>query len=499
MTSHTPPHRFPPPPSLPRLVLLALLTTLLPTIAAAPSRPNLLFLFADDQQADTISAWGNPHLRTPHLDRLVHQGFSFRANYCFGGNSGAVCIPSRAMLMSGRTWFRVDHALSQVPLLPEILGQNGYVTFATGKWHNGAPSFIRAFQHGRNVFLGGMDNHRHTAVRDLLPNRTFSEPAAAHPFSTTAFADAAIDFIQAHQGPQPFFAYVAFTAPHDPRDPPESHRFPPDRPLPPLPPNFLPQHPFDNGQLVLRDENLAPWPRPPEVIRQQLAEYYGLIEHLDHQIGRVLDALRQSPHASNTIVVYAADHGLALGSHGLLGKQNLYEHSMRCPLILSGPGIPHGQSSLAFTYLLDLFPTFCALAGVPTPDGLDGHNLQPLWITPGAKVRNSVFLPYTDLMRSLRDDRWKLICYPQVNHRQLFDLAYDPHEIHNLAQDPAFTPHVQRLLAQLQETQNAHGDPQPLTVPDPRPLYRDLTGLDRKPDPWQPEWIVQKYFPRSVP
>jgi arylsulfatase A-like enzyme len=478
-------------------VVLSLLSSL-PCIATAPSRPNLLFLFADDQQADTLSAWGNPHIRTPHLDRLVHEGFSFRGNYCFGGNSGAVCIPSRAMLMSGRTWFHVDHALTHVPLLPEVLGQNGYVTFGTGKWHNGAPSFVRAFQQGRRVFLGGMDDHRKTAIRDLLPDRTFSEPQPAQPFSTTAFADAAIAFIQNHQGPQPFFAYVAFTAPHDPRDPPDSHRFPPDRPLPPLPPNFLPQHPFDNGQLVLRDENLAPWPRPPEVIREQLAEYYGLIEHLDQQIGRVLVALRDSPHATNTIVIYAADHGLAVGSHGLLGKQNLYEHSMRCPLILSGPGIPRGQATRAFTYLLDLFPTVCALANVPTPEGLDGHNLQPLW-TSQVRVRDTVFLPYTNLMRSLRDDRWKLICYPQINHRQLFDLAYDPHEIHDLAQDPAFAPHVERLLAQLQDTQAAHGDSQPLTVAEPRPRHRDLTGLDRKPDPWQPEWIVQKYFPQPTP
>src|SRR5690606_646761 len=205
---------------------------------------------------------------------------------------------------------------------------------------------------------------------------------------------------------------------------------------PPLPENFLPQHPFDNGQLVLRDENLAPWPRPPEMIREQLAEYYGLISHLDAQIGRVLEALAASPHATNTIIVFAADHGLALGSHGLLGKQNVYEHSMRCPLIIAGPGVPAGGSTEAFTYLLDLMPTICALAGVPVPEGVEGRDISPLWTGAADRVRETVFLPYLNLMRAVRDPRWKLICYPQVNHRQLFDLWEDPHETRNRAEDP---------------------------------------------------------------
>ena len=142
---------------------------------------------------------------------------------------------------------------------------------------------------------------------------------------------------------------------------------------PPLPENFLPQHPFDNGILKnIRDENLAPYPRPRELISDQLCEYYGLITHLDEQVGRILTALELSGHADDTIIIYASDHGLALGSHGLLGKQSLYEHSMRSPLILAGPGIPAGRSTAAFTYLFDLFPTICALAGVKPPAGLAG-------------------------------------------------------------------------------------------------------------------------------
>ncbi|GIW81974.1 MAG: hypothetical protein KatS3mg105_3781 [Gemmatales bacterium] len=136
-----------------------------------------------------------------------------------------------------------------------------------------------------------------------------------------------------------------------------------------MPKNFLPQHPFNNGWLVLRDENLAPWPRTEKVIRDQIAEYYGLISHLDHEIGRLLKVLRDSKFGNNTVVIYSADHGLALGSHGLLGKQSLYEHSMKSPLVFAGPGIPRNKSSNALVYLLDIFPTICELAGRASPQG----------------------------------------------------------------------------------------------------------------------------------
>jgi len=474
-------------------VLLALATLLR---AETPARPNILLLFADDQRADTIGAWDNHHISTPNLDRLVADGFSFRANYCFGGNSGAVCVPSRAMLMSGRTWFRVDHALKTAATFPEVLRQTGYTTFATGKWHNGAESLARSFQFGRSVFLGGMDDHTKTAVQDLKPDGTFTDKRPAPKFSSEQFADEAVRFLQQAPADQPFLAYVAFTAPHDPRNPPEEWRRRYYSQPPPLPRNYLPRHPFDHGQLVLRDEDLLPWPRPPELLRQQLAEYYGLISHLDVQVGRILSALKDSPHATNTYVIYAADHGLALGSHGLLGKQSVYEHSMKCPLIIGGPGVPAGKSSEAFTYLLDLFPTVCALAGVAPPEGLEGHDLAPLWTGRATRVRDSVFLPYLDLMRAVRDERWKLICYPQVNHRQLFDLQNDPDELVDMSGNPANAPHVERLLALMHGWQQRVGDTQTLTVASPRPLMRDLTGQTRQPDRWQPGWIVEKYFPR---
>ncbi|MCW5982956.1 MAG: sulfatase-like hydrolase/transferase [Bryobacteraceae bacterium] len=457
-------------------------------------RPNFLFLFADDQRPDTIGAWGNSHIRTPHMDRLVERGFSFRSNYNLGSSGGAVCVPSRAMVNSGLAYFRVPNNLAGVKLLPELLGENGYVTFATGKWHNERPSWRRAFQRGKAVFFGGMADHLKVPVEDLSPGGELVNQRIGEKFSSELFADAAIEFLESYQGDQPFYAYVAFTAPHDPRMPPERYRQMYYDARPPLPANFMPQHPFDNGNVGGRDENLAAWPRTREAISDQLAEYYGLITHLDEQIGRILQALEASGRAANTYVIYAADHGLAVGSHGLLGKQSIYEHSQRCPLIIVGPGVPAKGSSAALSYLLDIFPTVCSLAGVTPPPGLDGRDLAPIWRGEKPKVRDTVFLSYMNLMRSVRDDRYKLLFYPPINHTQLFDLEADPDELRNLAGDASHAPRIEQLTRQLQEWQRSLGDAQPLTVEKPQPKEIDLSGTPRKPDQWQPDWIVKKYF-----
>jgi len=463
--------------------------------AAAPKKPpNVLFLFADDQRSDTIAAYRNPHIKTPNLDALIARGFSFRRNYCFGANSGAVCVPSRAMVNSGRTWFHVDNQLRGVKILPELLGENGYTTFATGKWHNREASFLRGFQRGKAIFFGGMSDHTKVPVVDLSPDGRLVNRRAGAKFSSELFADAAVEFLRSYKEDKPFYAYVAFTAPHDPRQPPRKFRRMYYDARPPLPENFLPQHPFNNGHMTGRDESLAPWPRPKDMIRDQLAEYYGMVTHLDGQIGRVLAALAASGRADNTIVIYAADHGLAVGSHGLLGKQNVYEHSMRCPLVFAGPGIPEGKSSEAFTYLLDIFPTVCDLTGAPLPAGVEGKDLRSIWMGKTAKVRESVFLPFRNLMRSVRDERWKLICYPPINHVQLFDLKSDPHERQNLAGDPRHARRVEELTALMLSWQKRVGDTCPLKSDKPKPKTLDLTGRKRKPDRWQPEWIRRKYF-----
>ena len=485
-------------PSLLLSVSLSLLLSLSATAATAATKPNILILFADDQRADTIGAHGNAHIKTPVIDGLVRDGTSFRRNYVMGGNSGAVCVPSRAMLMTGKTWFAMNTAtLAGEKLLPELFGEHGYTTFGTGKWHNGQPSWLRAFQKGERIMFGGMSDHEKVPVRDLGPDGKLTEQRIGEKFSTELFADAAIRFLEQHDsaaGAKPFFCYVAFTAPHDPRQPPPG--FPADyTSRPPLPQNFLPQLPFDNGAMTGgRDENLGAWPRTEAMIRDQLAEYYAMVEHMDAQIGRILAVLKTRGLAENTIVVYAADNGLALGSHGLLGKQNVFEHSMLTPLILAGPGVPKGKSTAAFTYLFDLFPTLCELAGVPAPAGVFGESLRPLWDGSRSSLRDTVFLPYIQIQRAVRDERWKLIRYPKLGFSQLFDLQTDPDETRSVYDDPARAPDIARLTAAMQRWQTKVGDALVLNEGSTPPPKIDLTGKARQTDQWQPEWIVKKYF-----
>jgi arylsulfatase A-like enzyme len=457
--------------------------------------PNILFILADDQRTDTIAAYGNPHIKTPNLDALVRQGFSFQNNYCMGSMHGAVCQPSRAMMLSGKAYFRIPMDLKGVPTLPQHLGENGYRTFVTGKWHNQRPALKKSFQQGKNIFMGGMSNHLKVPLVDLAPDGKITAQRIGEKRSSELFADAAVEFLETQRETKnPFYAYVSMTAPHDPRQPSKKYRTYYSKNRPPLPENFLPQHPFNNGRLIVRDENLAAWPRQPDVVQEQLAEYYGLISHMDEQIGRILNAVEATGKKENTIIVYAADHGLAMGSHGLLGKQNLYEHSMKAPLIFVGPGIPEGGSSELLTYLLDITPTLYRVAEIPVPPGLDGVDLEPVWTGNRTSTRNTLFTSYEDIQRAVRDDRWKIIRYPKIDHTQLFDLENDPFEMNDLAKDKTYSKHFGRLMAEMVGWQTRLGDTAPLRPRTFTPKTKDLTGTPREPDQHQPPWIVEKYF-----
>ena len=234
-------------------------------------------------------------------------------------------------------------------------------------------------------------------------------------------------------------------------------------------PNFLPQHPFNNGEMVIRDEQLLPWPRQPAAIQQMLADYYRYISFLDLQVGRVLDAVEASPEAANTVIVFAADSGVARGSHGLIGKQNLYEHSMRVPLVIAGPGVPKDQRTDALCYLFDVLPTLGKVCGVAGPKTSEGREFTRLFALPASAHRAQLLFGYKNVQRALSDGRWKLIRYPQVDRTQLFDLQVDPFEVTDLAAQPEYTARVADMLARLAEEQKAVGDPLPLVVAKPQP------------------------------
>jgi arylsulfatase A-like enzyme len=275
-----------------------------------------------------------------------------------------------------------------------------------------------------------------------------SEPKLSPIHACAAFADSAIAFLR-EEHTQPFFVYIPFDGPHDPHIVPDDFPIKYDAAKMPLPPNYLPQHPWDNGHMVNRDETLLPWPRTPEDIRTMLAEYYRYISYLDMLMGRVLDALDASPQAKNTYVVFAADSGVARGSHGLIGKQNLYEHSLRVPLIIGGPGIPANRQTEAMCYLFDVLPTIGSLCGVTGPATSDGMNLTATLRNPATPARSSMLFAFRDVQRAYRDERWKLIRYRYIDRTQLFDLQNDPAEITNLADRPEQAARVRAMSASL--------------------------------------------------
>ena len=250
----------------------------------------------------------------------------------------------------------------------------------------------------------------------------------------------------------PFFAYVALLAPHDPRTMPERFRTMYRAEDVELPPNFLGAHPFDNGGLRIRDEVLAEFPRTPEEIRRHIAEYYAMISHLDHEFGRVLDALDEQGLTDNTLIVLAGDNGLAVGQHGLMGKQNCYEHSVRVPLVFAGPGVPEGRRSDAYVYLFDIYATLCELTGTPKPSSAEGQSLIAAMNDPAEGVRDSLYFAYISSQRAVKNRTHKLIEYAvrdRERQTQLFDLGNDPWEMHNLAGEPGSAEIVAELRTEL--------------------------------------------------
>ncbi len=420
--------------------------------------PSVLVILSDDQRADTIGALGNPHLRTPAVDALVARGTVFDRAYCMGSRNPAVCVPSRAMMLSGQSLFHVNEQLRGCDTWPEAFGRAGYRTFLTGKWHNGAASAARCFAEGSSVFLGGMHDQFSVPVVSFTGHGkpVQAEPTALH--SSELFGNAAEAFVQS-LGDEPFFAWAAFTAPHDPRQPPEGFRQRLSGREPPPPENFLPEHPFDNGELTIRDEKLLGWPRTREQISAALADYYACIEGMDAQIARVVAALKAKGRLDDTIILFTSDHGLALGSHGLLGKQNLYEHSMRPPAVITGPGVPAGKRTDALCYLHDLTATVGDLAGVPAPHKSEGKSLVPVLRDQQPRIRDELLLAYRDVQRALVTPEWKLIEYPVARKTQLFHLVQDPDERVNLADDPAEASRRADLDTRLKAVRQTAGDP----------------------------------------
>ncbi|MFG0261348.1 MAG: sulfatase-like hydrolase/transferase [Novipirellula sp. JB048] len=471
------------------LLLVVWASALGQTSDAGP--PNVLLIVSDDQRPDTIAALGNEVIRTPNLDALVRCSSVFTRAIC----ANPICTPSRGEILSGCSGFRTgvldfggrrpDGFVS----FAETMQRGGYETLYVGKWHNrGRPSDY-GYQQTAGLFGSGgakwmqpnqVDAHQRPVTgytgwifqsidgKEKYPQRGVGLTGDI----SEKFADASIHLI-AQPRDKPFFLHVNFTAPHDPLLVPPGFEDAYDPAVIPLPKSFRPRHPFDHGNRNSRDESLLPSPRSERDVREDLAVYYAVISHLDQQVGRILKALDDSGQRDNTIVIFTSDHGLAMGSHGLRGKQNMYEHTMNVPMLISGPGVPQDQRFDAQMVLRDLYPTVCDLVGIPIPDApapnatdvagarqpIDGRSMVPVLRGERAHVHDYVFGYFRNFQRMIRGDRWKLIHYPQIDKWQLFDLDEDPDELNDLAEAPQHAEVKMQLQAALHRWQTRVGDP----------------------------------------
>jgi arylsulfatase A-like enzyme len=458
---------------------------------SSPRRPNIVFILSDDQRFDTIHALGNSEIKTPNLDRLVQEGVSFRNHYIMGGTWGAVCMPSRNMMLTGRTLFHLASANdpspvtckgSEIPpehvMLPELLGQNGYRTFITGKWHNGKAVFRAFSESGRTGPWGNMKfleptpegepfYHYAIPVTKLVPWDVKVYPWV---HSTDIFADDAVEFIEKTPGDKPFFLYLAFHAPHDAiMAPKEFEAMYPEEKMK-LPDSFAPDHTFDTGTINIRpfvvhkEKTKAPY--TPEEMKRITSIYYAMISHLDARIGSVLKALEAKGELENTIIVFSSDNGFSLGDHGLNHKQSVYEQDVRVPLIIKGPGLPKNETRDNLCYLLDVYPTLCDLVGLPIPTSVEGKSLLPVICKTTKTQREDLYFSHGDFQRGCRNERYKLLEFAVPNketkivtrHTLLFDLQKDPKEMSNLADKPEYAKTLAEMRDLLVGLRDENGD-----------------------------------------
>ena len=467
-----------------------------------PQKPNIVFIFADDLTYTAINALGNSEVKTPNLDRLVNQGTTFTHTYNMGAWNGAVCAASRAMIISGRSVWDVDNFRqgwkenkSFDKTWGKLMEGAGYETYMTGKWHVDAPadSVFQNVVHirpgmprdswndqGTIPFINEMikEGKSKEEIRAIGYNRPLSENDTLWNPTNTEFGgfwqggkhwsevvkDDALGFIeQTKKSDNPFFMYLAFNAPHDPRQAPQKFldMYPLDNIS--VPESFMPMYPFKdsigNGP-SLRDEALAPFPRTEYAVKVHTKEYYALITHLDEQIGGILDGLESTGKMDNMYIIFTSDHGLAVGRHGLLGKQTQFDHSIRPPFMIVGPKIPADQKVDADIYLQDAMATSLELAGIEKPDYVFFNSVLDL--ADGSRTKShydAIYNGYINYQRMIRKDGFKLIVYPKLNKMLLFNMKNDPKEMNDLAAQPEYRNKVIKMFEELLELQKQMNDP----------------------------------------
>ncbi|AWV99282.1 sulfatase-like hydrolase/transferase [Arcticibacterium luteifluviistationis] len=473
-------------------------------------KPNVIVIYTDDHRYTGVHALGGQDVKTPAMDGLVENGVSFSNAYLMGAFHGATCAPSRAMLHTGRNLFELQGQGFSIPeehkTLGETLRKEGYYSHIIGKWHQDKESLVRSFNSGSKIMGIGLYLVDHFRMplwefdRDpsqLEPENAFllkydklknitkvpfdkamkKGPIANEdegPHTSEVFATEAAKFLKEYKKDAPFFMYLAFHAPHDPRQAPQKYRdMYPAKEIQ-LTPSYLPVHPFDNGDMTLRDEALAPWPRTEMITKQQLADYYAIITHLDDQIAKVIAALKASGKYENTVIVFAGDSGLAVGNHGLMGKQNLYnEDGIHIPLVFSGGAIKQkGIKTDALTYNFDIYPTICDMLKIQTPSSVSGKSLLPIINKTKTVNREHQYFAYKQFQRAYRKGDYKLIEYVKAKTldkesgevvrgsrvTQLYNIKTDPWEVNNLAFMEENLSLVKTLQIEMQKEAKKLGD-----------------------------------------
>lgn len=454
----------------------ALFCLILAVPLPAADRPNVLILVADDLRPDGIAALGNSAVQTPNLDALAARSLVFSRAFC----SYPICHVSRSEMLSGRHhWENLGKGgfAEGIVFWPQAFREAGYETWHIGKWHVSGRPHDRGYTEVAGMFAGGGGKW---VKEGQLDPRGFpvtgykgwifqsEDGKELHPEfgigltpeTNDRFADAALSLIR-RGGEKPWFCHVNFTAPHDPLFPSEASVARLRDATIETPPDFLPEHPFDHGNFKGRDELLLPFPRTEASVRELRRGYYAVIEDLDRAVGTILTGLEASGEEKNTIVIFTSDHGLAAGSHGLSGKQNQYDHTLRVPLLIAGPGIPPGRTA-AMVYLRELFPTTCDLAGIAIPDSVTARSFDEVLKGESEAHHDAVFGIFTDTQRSIEtEDGWKLVHYPKLDRWQLFDLKADPLELRDLsaAGDELSRNRLAALKKALETWRSETGDP----------------------------------------
>lgn len=449
-------------------------------------KPNFLFVLVDDQSPLDLKTYDpNSILETPNIDKLAKEGTIFDQARHMGSMNGAVCTPSRHMIMTGRTLWHLpssaknkdngaDSLASQT--IGAIFNRAGYKTMRTCK--------------KGNSYKGA--NKQFTVVNDATKRGGTEESGSAW------HGEQVLDYLgdrEVNQEKDPFFIYFGFSHPHDTRNgTPEllekygavNHQDTVNRPpsnekQPQLQDNYLNEHPFHHGHPKLRDEERVSgvWKnRDEQTVRNELGREYACSENIDIQLGKVLDKLEAMGELDNTYIIYTSDHGMSIGRHGLMGKQNLYEHTWRVPFIVKGPGIDAGKRVKGNIYLLDVLPTLCDLAGIDTPETVEGESFNPVLKGEKDVIRDVMYGVYAGGtkpgMRTVKKGDWKLIKYDvldgTVRETQLFNLAENPNEYlpeHNkagemetdLAENPKYADKLAEMETLLLEQMVANDDP----------------------------------------